>query len=294
MNFEVFEYLCALEQYGSLNQAAKHLYVSQPNLSNVLTSFEKEIGFAVIERSHRGIRFTPQGRQVLQSAHRILQEKQNLLSANSRHSALQLRISAGREAFTAEAAAEVMRKYEASHSVMITLESHPVQQALEKTAGGEADAACIIIPEEKLHGAEEFCHASGLQMTICRSCACEINIRRQHPLLEHFSFDGLWNYPFADYTDQQEGAYGRMQQYLNPKKRIMTDSWFARCQIVSRTDAFSIGSPLPERIREMMQLTSIPVPDLVMHICEVHRCGTGKDAQLICFLDAVKKALFAG
>ena len=36
MKLEVFEYLIAIEKYGSLNKAAKHLYMSQPNLSNLL------------------------------------------------------------------------------------------------------------------------------------------------------------------------------------------------------------------------------------------------------------------
>ena len=32
MKLEVFEYLIAIEKFGSLNKAAKSLYVSQPNL----------------------------------------------------------------------------------------------------------------------------------------------------------------------------------------------------------------------------------------------------------------------
>lgn len=45
MKLEVFEYLIAIEKFGSLNKAATNLYVSQPNLSNVIKSFENEIGY---------------------------------------------------------------------------------------------------------------------------------------------------------------------------------------------------------------------------------------------------------
>ena len=36
MNINMLEYLAAIEQYGSLSEAARHLYVSQPYLSRLV------------------------------------------------------------------------------------------------------------------------------------------------------------------------------------------------------------------------------------------------------------------
>ena len=95
MKLEVFEYLIAIEKYGSLNKAAKHLYMSQPNLSNLLTSFENELGYPVIYRNHHGIHFTEQGKQVLLIAHNIMKEKENLMNINFDHKKISLKISIG-------------------------------------------------------------------------------------------------------------------------------------------------------------------------------------------------------
>lgn len=76
MKMEFFEYLIAIEEYDSLNKAAKHLYISQPNLSQVIASFEKEIGYSVIYRNHQGIQFTQEGKQLLIIAHQIIRENE--------------------------------------------------------------------------------------------------------------------------------------------------------------------------------------------------------------------------
>ena len=77
MRLEVFEYSIAIEKSGSLNKAATNLYVSQPNLSNVIKSFENEIGYKIIYRNHQGVQFIDKGKQVLMIAHNMVKEKEN-------------------------------------------------------------------------------------------------------------------------------------------------------------------------------------------------------------------------
>ena len=47
MNINMLEYLAAIEQYGSLSEAARHLYVSQPYLSRLVRQAEQEYGLTI-------------------------------------------------------------------------------------------------------------------------------------------------------------------------------------------------------------------------------------------------------
>jgi|GEM_PF-4937190 len=74
MHINNFKYMLALEEAGSINKAAKSLYISQQGLSRVIDSMESELSAKLIERSHAGIQFTETGHIFLQHAHSIIDE----------------------------------------------------------------------------------------------------------------------------------------------------------------------------------------------------------------------------
>ena len=64
MELRQLEYFMITCEKGSFNQAAECLYTTQPNVSKVISSLEKELGRPLFERSSRGIRITPYGETV--------------------------------------------------------------------------------------------------------------------------------------------------------------------------------------------------------------------------------------
>lgn len=59
MELRQLEYFMITCEKGSFNQAAECLYTTQPNVSKVISSLEKELGRPLFERSSRGIHITP-------------------------------------------------------------------------------------------------------------------------------------------------------------------------------------------------------------------------------------------
>lgn len=64
MKLEEMRYYVEIVNAGSINQASKTLYVAQPALSRTIASLEKELGFALLERSKHGVTPTQEGNQV--------------------------------------------------------------------------------------------------------------------------------------------------------------------------------------------------------------------------------------
>lgn len=56
---------------GSFSKAARALYISTPSLVQQINLFEKELGFAVFERSSTGLKLTPAGESFLETARMI-------------------------------------------------------------------------------------------------------------------------------------------------------------------------------------------------------------------------------
>ena len=57
---------------GTVNAAAKHLFVSQPAVTARVKELEEVLGIALLSRSQQGVQLTPAGREVLDHAQRLL------------------------------------------------------------------------------------------------------------------------------------------------------------------------------------------------------------------------------
>ena len=73
-----FEYLVALAREQHFGRAAEACHVTQPTLSAAIRQFEEELGAPVIERGHRYVGLTPQGKLAVEHAHRVLAELEGL------------------------------------------------------------------------------------------------------------------------------------------------------------------------------------------------------------------------
>ena len=70
---EQLYYLTQIAKYNSLTATAKELYVNKSTLSTAIAQLEKECGFEILEKTYRGVTFTPQGKLLLEQAEQILE-----------------------------------------------------------------------------------------------------------------------------------------------------------------------------------------------------------------------------
>ena len=80
MTFAQLQYLLEIHWSGSVSQAAKKLFVSQPSISLTLKALEEELGYPIFLRTRKGLIPTSQGAAVIDHATRIC-ESYRLLTA---------------------------------------------------------------------------------------------------------------------------------------------------------------------------------------------------------------------
>lgn len=72
------KYVITIADCGSMNEAAKRLYLSQPSLSETVMSLEEEIGIEIFIRTNRGIKTTVEGEEFLAYARQVVEQYQLL------------------------------------------------------------------------------------------------------------------------------------------------------------------------------------------------------------------------
>ena len=61
MTIQQLKYIVSVVENGTITEAAKKLYISQPSLSNAIKDIEEEVGITIFIRSRAGIVVTPEG-----------------------------------------------------------------------------------------------------------------------------------------------------------------------------------------------------------------------------------------
>lgn len=78
---DAYRYLAALEQHRHFGRAASACHITQPALSNALRALEEHLKVAIVRRGRQYEGLTPEGEQVLATAHRVLHEQELLQQA---------------------------------------------------------------------------------------------------------------------------------------------------------------------------------------------------------------------
>lgn len=73
MNLKTQEYICTLAECGSITEAAKRLYISQPALSMYISNVEKSMGIQLFDRSGKNLKLTYTGELYVHKARQMIE-----------------------------------------------------------------------------------------------------------------------------------------------------------------------------------------------------------------------------
>jgi DNA-binding transcriptional LysR family regulator len=150
MEFRQLRYFLAVAEHLHFTEAAAHLGIAQPPLSQQILKLEREIGTKLFIRHPRRVELTEAGRLLQESARRIIEdaqlaltEVQNAGRGESGHFSLGF---AGSTVFH-PLVATVMQNYRNAYPrVVISCEESNSSALLDKVSEGHVDAALVRLP----------------------------------------------------------------------------------------------------------------------------------------------------
>ena len=191
MNIEQLRQVIAIAETGSMNRAAKQLFLSQPNISSSMKALEKEIGQPIFDRSHGAARLTEFGSIFLEHAQSIC-EKVDFLQAfcETKH-ALDgvLHVAAYHMPEAYAAYVKLLGRYDGLYFDFTYLTGH-VRFTMDQLQSGRAELAVeMLTPVEKAEilNKQEY---SDFEYRRLASCPFGIVIGPRHPYY-HLETDTL-------------------------------------------------------------------------------------------------------
>ena len=74
MTLQQLKYVIIVAEKGSINEAAKTLFIAQPTLSNAIRELEHEIGLSIFTRTNKGIVVSREGAEFLGYARQVVEQ----------------------------------------------------------------------------------------------------------------------------------------------------------------------------------------------------------------------------
>ncbi|MEE1124674.1 MAG: LysR family transcriptional regulator [Acutalibacteraceae bacterium] len=76
MTIQQLKYIIKVAECGSISEASKQLFISQPSLSSAIKELENEFGIEIFKRTSRGISLSSDGSEFLSYARQIIEQTQ--------------------------------------------------------------------------------------------------------------------------------------------------------------------------------------------------------------------------
>ena len=150
MEFDDIRTFVSVAETGSVSQAARQLFLTQPAVTRRLQRLETALGSTLVDRRRRPFTLTATGQGVLAECHRVLNSVREVHAAVSRDGAPSGELTIGvAHALTEIALTEpldnVRKKFPRVDFGLVTGWS---RQLLERVRSGSLDAAVILMPDE--------------------------------------------------------------------------------------------------------------------------------------------------
>lgn len=145
MNLTSLEYVIEADRCGSISQAAKNLFIAQPNLSKAIRDLENEFDIVIFKRTPKGIFATVEGQQFIRRAQKILNDINDLKAGkpDTQSDNVYLSLIAPQSAYISSAFAEFISTLEPGSLGSVKFKECNSSKVIDKILSSEYDIGVI-------------------------------------------------------------------------------------------------------------------------------------------------------
>lgn len=197
MEIKQLEYLIATAECGSLSRAAERLYTTQPNVSKVLKSLEKELNVQILQRTSKGVLLTNFGEQVYDYAKNILKTSYIIKELAQNKSYDELKIAS----YPSNMISNQLAKFymnSTEWNLHIEFLSSTVEEVIENVYTSNANIGIVYYPEYQSKTFNQILSRKDLKFNLLKKCDLCIYAGPKHPYydMQSISYEDLENQKF--------------------------------------------------------------------------------------------------
>ena len=273
VTIQQLKYIVSVVENGTITEAAKKLYISQPSLSNTIKDIEEEVGITIFIRSRAGIVVTPEGMEFVGYARQVLRQMELLEDKYISHTPGKIRfgVSSPQYVFSTNAFVDIVEEFGKERFEFILHET-TVHQILDDVKNRFSDLGIIYVSRENEQAMRKTLEENKLSFYELFTVKPQVFVRASHPLAEQscVQLEELQRYPRINFMQGKEDhAHFSDELYgdLSNDKSIRITDTGSLVNLLLGTDAYTISNGFFPRYLQGTKIVGIPLAeDEVMSI----------------------------
>lgn len=207
MKLQQLRYVVKVAECGSITEASRRLFVSQPSITASIRDLENEMGVHIFERTNKGVVVSEEGETFLGYARQVL-DQADLLEGKYKGTSEQVphfSVSCQHYSFAVNAFVDVIREFDAAR-YDFTLREEQTHEIIEDVAHMKSELGILYLSEHNREVIERMLAANELVFEGLFCAMPHVFVCADHPLADHASvtLEDLEDYPFLSY---EQGSY---------------------------------------------------------------------------------------
>lgn len=207
MKLQQLRYVVKVAECGSITEASRRLFVSQPSVTASIRDLENEMGVHIFERTNKGVIVSEEGETFLGYARQVL-DQADLLEGKYKGTSEQVphfSVSCQHYSFAVNAFVDVIREFDAAR-YDFTLREEQTHEIIEDVAHMKSELGVLYLSEHNREVIERMLAANELVFEGLFCATPHVFVCSDHPLAGRSSvtLGDLEDYPFLSY---EQGSY---------------------------------------------------------------------------------------
>lgn len=230
MTLQQLKYVIEIANRGSMNEAAKRLFISQPSLSNAIKDLEQELQITIFERTNKGISLSIEGAEFLGYARQVIEQAELLENRylHAKPSPQHFSVSTQHYAFAVNAFVNLVQQY-GQDEYELALRETKTFEIIEDVKSMRSEIGILFLNDFNTKVINKLLKEANLQFNSLFTAEPHIFISVHNPLAKQsiVTIDQLLHYPYLSFEQGEYNSFHFSEEILStlshPKSIRVTD-----------------------------------------------------------------------
>ena len=263
MDYNSLKYIIIVDKYESISKAAEELYLSQPNISKAIQNVEKEIGFQIFSRTSRGVKTTPEGKEFIKKAVKIVKNfdefAQEFKTINTQ--IFNLNIAHPKDIFFQNKIMGVAKNFKDEETLNINILEGSIEEIIEMVLKEIINLGVICVNEFDLAYYKKLLILNNLDFKIKEPLKLTATFHNSNPIIHKSIMNkhDLVNLTLiTTNTNDYYKFYNEKYHLVLSKNVIKSPVGYNQIDLLSRVEnSYLISLPLSEELLNMYNCKSV-------------------------------------
>lgn len=248
MTLQQLKYILAIVDCGSISEAAKQLFISQPSLSNAVKEIEEEFGIEIFLRSSKGIALTNEGIEFLSYARQVVEQAELMEQRyfNKKPSKKLCSISTQHYAFAVQAFVALLKSLN-ENEYECTLRETRTHEIIEDVRNLRSEIGILYLSEFNRKVITKLLRDHDLKFHPLFTAQPHVFISVHHPLANRdmLEMDDLDDYPCLMFEQGEYNSFYFAEEILSTRtyrKKILVSDRATLFNLLIGLNGYTVSS----------------------------------------------------